>query len=156
MKKIFIISIISLLFEISLFGQNDFTSTYVDLGHQSAALYQPVNKTEKARTAVIVMHSHQDYMNFIANRELAKRGYTVLATIPGSEDTLESKILKIKACVDYLNSRDDINNIVLLGHSGGATVMTAYQYLAENGRDGLEGKLYQDYSSKIEIGRAHV
>lgn len=150
MKKIFVTTIISLLFEISLYAQNDFTASYIDLGRQSAVLYQPIDKTNRAQTAIIVMHSHQDYMNFIANSELAERGYTVLATTPGTDDTIESKVLKIKACIDYLRKRDDIKNIVLLGHSGGATIMSAYQYLAENGRDGLKGKFYQDYSSKID------
>ena len=125
MKKIVVTTLIALLFEISLFGQNNFTASYIDLGRQSAVLYQPVDKTKNAQTAIIVMHSHQDYMNFIANSELAERGYTVLATTPGTDDTIESKVLKIKACIDYLRQHDDIKNIILLGHSGGATVMSA-------------------------------
>ena len=96
------------------------------------------------------MHSHQDYLNFIANAELARRGYTVLATLPDQTELMENKLINIKNAVDYLRKREDINQVLLLGHSGGATVMTAYEYLAENGRNGLNGKLYQDYSSCID------
>lgn len=128
----------------------DYTAQYVDLGHQSAALYQPSSASENSKIGVIVMHSHQDYMNFIANSELASRGYTVLGSSVPSEDNLEPKMLAVKKCVEYLRDREDITTVVLLGHSGGATLMTAYQYLAENGRKGLEGKIYQDYSPAID------
>lgn len=128
----------------------DYSAQHVSLGHQSAALYRPTSPTESAKVGLVVMHSHQDYMNFIANPELAERGYTVLATPAPGGDNLESKVLAVKYCVEYLRNRGDIEKVVLLGHSGGATIMTAYEYIAENGRKGLEGKLYQDYSSAID------
>lgn len=131
-------------------SNTNFTTCYIDIGHQPAVIYQPADRSEKANIAIVVMHSHEDYLNFTANTELVKRGYTVIATLPGSVDIMENKLLKIKACIDYLHDRGDIRKIILLGHSGGATTMTAYQYLAENGREGLEGKLYQDYSDNID------
>lgn len=127
-----------------------YRTSYVDLGWQSAVLYEPVLKTVNSRIAVVVMHSHQDYMSFIANSELASRGFTVLATIPGGSDMIESKVLSVKSCVEYLRGSGDIDKVILLGHSGGATVMTAYACLAEQGRTALEGKIYQDYSSRID------
>jgi Protein of unknown function (DUF1749). len=126
-----------------------YTTTYVNLGRQSAVLYQPTVKSKKTAIGIIVMHSHEDYFNFPANSELSKRGYTVIATNPSSTNIIENKVLNIKACVDYLRNRGDIRKVILLGHSGGATVITAYQYLAEQGRDGLKGMLYQDYSDRI-------
>lgn len=150
MKKILSLLTAWLACLTTLQAQNNYTTTYVDLERQSGVLYQPVQKTKKAQVGIVVMHSHQDYLNFIANVELAKRGYTVLATLPEQTELLENKLLNIKKCVDFLRKREDINQILLLGHSGGATVMTAYEYLAENGRKGLEGKLYQDYSSRID------
>lgn len=150
MKKILLFFIICLTEMITLQAQNEYTATYVDLGRQSGVLYQPVQKTPKAGISIIVMHSHQDYLNFIANAELAKRGYTVLATIPDQTEVMENKLMNIKSAVEYLRKRENINQVLLLGHSGGATVMTAYEYLAENGRKGLENKLYQDYSSRID------
>ena len=130
-------------------AQTDYTARYINLGHQSAALYESTQKSEKSTVGIVVMHSHQDYMNFIANSELAKRGYTVIATNPGSSDLIENKVISIQACVDYLRNRGDIRKVILLGHSGGGTVMSAYQNLAENGRKALNDKLYQDYSDKI-------
>ena len=35
--------------------------------------------------------------------------------------------------MDYLRKYPGVKKIVLWGHSGGATVMTAYQDIAENG-----------------------
>ena len=127
-----------------------YTATYINTGRQSAVVYEPTVKTAKAGIAIVVMHSHADYMDFIANSELAGRGYTVVATAPTGSDLIETKVLCIKACVDYLRGRDDIRKIILLGHSGGATTMTAYGYLAEQGRAGLEGMIYQDYSERVD------
>ncbi len=150
MKKILLLIVTWLTSLTILLAQNAYTATYVNLGRQSGVIYQPVQKTPKAGIGIIVMHSHQDYLNFIANTELAKRGYTVLATLPDQTELMENKLLNIKNAVDYMRNRKDINQVLLLGHSGGATVTTAYEYLAENGRKGLEGKLYQDYSSRID------
>lgn len=150
MKKILLLFVSWLTSLTILQAQNAYTATYVNLGRQSGVIYQPVQKTQKAGIGIIVMHSHQDYLNFIANTELAKRGYTVLATLPDQTELMENKLLNIKNAVEYLRNRKDINQVLLLGHSGGATVMTAYEYLAENGRKGLEGKLYQDYSPRID------
>ncbi len=148
--KYIIVALIVLSYVSTPMHAADYTATYIDLGYQSAALYQPVEPLQNSKTGIVVMHSHQDYMNFIANSELAKRGYTVIATPAPAEDNMEPKLLAIKKCVDYLLNRNDIESVVLLGHSGGATVMTAYQYLAENGREGLKSKLYKDYSSAID------
>lgn len=150
MKKCILMTVMSLLALLPVAAQNDYTATCIDLGMQTAALYRPTIKTEKSEVAVVVMHSHQDYLNFIANGELAKRGYTVLATNPSETNMMEDKAMNIKACIDYLRKRDDIRKIILLGHSGGGTVISAYEYLAENGLKGLKGKLYQDYSAKVE------
>ncbi len=138
------------LFISTMARAQQYEAKYIDLGHQSAALYTPAQPSGKSRVGVVVMHSHQDYMGFIANGELARRGYTVLATAPRGADLIEAKAISIKACVDYLREQPDIDKVVLLGHSGGGTVISAYEYLAEQGRKGLEGKLYQDYSDRID------
>ena len=127
-----------------------FTARYVNANRQSAVVYEPNVKTDKTGIAIVVMHSHADYTNFIANTELVNRGYTVMATAPTGSDSIETKVLCIKACVDYLRERGDIRKVILLGHSGGATTMTAYGYLAEQGRAGLEGMIYQDYSERMD------
>ena len=118
-----------------------YSAEYVNLGHQSAVVYQPTTKTTKTGIGVVVMHSDEDYMGFLPNPELAKRGYTVIATAPKEGKLISEKLLNIKACVEYLRQQPDIKKVILLGHSGGATVMTAYQLVAEKGKEAFEGKL---------------
>lgn len=133
----------------SAYAAEAYKTDYVDLSRQSAVLYRPVTTTEKAGVGIVVMHSNDDYLNFPANAELSKRGYTVLATIPSAGSDMEPKLLNIKAAVEYLRKMPGIKKVILLGHSGGATTMTAYQYLAEKGLGGLKGKIFTDYSDKV-------
>ena len=126
-----------------------YSAEYVNIGHQSAVVYRPTAKTSKAGIGIVVMHSDEDYMGFLLNPELAKRGYTVIATAPKAGKLISEKLLNIKACVEYLRKMPDIKKVILLGHSGGATVMTAYQLIAEQGKAAFEGKLYNDWSEKL-------
>ena len=126
----------------------EFSTEYVPMGRQSSVIYSP--KEQSSGIGIVVMHSDMDYMNFKTNIELSERGHVVIATRPPSTHNLEEKLIYIKNCVDYLRKRDDVKKIVLLGHSGGATTMTAYQLLAENGRDALDDKIYKDYTSAID------
>ena len=117
-----------------------YSARYVNLGHQSAVVYQPTMKSVKTGVGIVVMHSDEDYMGFLPNPELSKRGYTVIATVPTQSKVISEKLLNIKACVKYLRNQPDIKKVILLGHSGGATVMTAYQLVAEKGKAAFEGK----------------
>lgn len=126
-----------------------YSGVYVNLGHQSAVVYQPTTKTTRTGIGVVVMHSDEDYMGFLPNPELAKRGYTVIATAPKEGKVISEKLLNIKACVEYLRQQPDIKKVILLGHSGGATVMTAYQLVAEKGKAAFDGKLYNDWSEQL-------
>jgi pimeloyl-ACP methyl ester carboxylesterase len=148
MKKYIVLLLLSMM---TLTGNaQGYTAEYVDLGQQTGVIYRPASSTAKAAVAIVVMHSHEDYLGFIANGELAKRGYTVLATVPSRTDLIEEKVLNIAKAVNYLKQQPGIRKVVLLGHSGGATVITAYEDLAENGRKALDGKLYTDYSHRID------
>lgn len=126
-----------------------YTTHYVSLGHQHALLYKPAVASKKNSVGVVVMHSNDNYIGFTANPELAKRGYTVIATIPSEGDVMDEKLLDIKHCVEYLRQQPGIKKVLLLGHSGGATVMTAYQLLAEQGTGVLRNKLYNDYKADL-------
>ena len=126
-----------------------YSARYVSLGHQSATVYQPTEKSAKTGIGVVVMHSDEDYMGFLPNPELSKRGYTVIATVPTHGKVISEKLLNIKACVEYLRHQPDIRKVILLGHSGGATVMTAYQLVAEKGKAAFEGKLYNDWNERL-------
>lgn len=105
-----------------------------------SVLYEPVAAGEKSRLAVLVMHSDADYLSFAMGPELAKKGYRVLcANTADRLNSLQRKALDLKLAVEYLRGRPDIDTVVLMGHSGGGTLMSAYQNAAENGVSALRG-----------------
>lgn len=128
---------------------NGYTTHYVKLDRKTSLLYKPATVSEKNAIGVVVMHSNDDYLGFPANSELSKRGYTVLATVPAEGDIMDEKLLNIKRAVEYLRNLPGIKKVLLLGHSGGATVMTAYQMLAEQGADVLKSKVFSDYNADL-------
>ena len=102
------------------------------------------------------MHSDEDYLLWPTGPELAKRGYTVLnANVMNKEGIIFSQIDKmqsVKAAVEYLRSLPQVEKIILMGHSGGGTLMSAYQAVAENGPQVFQGpeKIFP-YSSNEEL-----
>jgi hypothetical protein len=61
-------------------GEYQYTTTFVSLASGvPSLLYQPIGTTPTSHIGVFVMHSGGDYLQFLGARELAKRGYTVLA-----------------------------------------------------------------------------
>ena len=100
-------------------------------------LYEPITPDPKQCAAVLVMHSDEDYLSFPTGPELAKRGYTALcANVAAKEGIVYTQIQKmknVKAAVNFLRSCPGIQKIILMGHSGGGTLMSAYQAVAENG-----------------------
>lgn len=131
--------------------------TFVKLGrHQRGILYEPVIRTEKSSTAVVIVHSDDDYSTRPVGGELAKRGYTAFCgAVSERSDTLDKKLLDIKHIVEFLRGFPDIDKVVLMGHSGGATLMTAYQAAAENGISVFRGEhLLISCSLKEELPQA--
>ena len=108
--------------------------TYFKLGRTPCMLYEPADAFDRNRIAVISMHSDQDYLSFNAGPELAKRGFTsICANVSSSDLPLEKKLLEVKAVCESARQNSGARAVVLLGHSGGATLMSAYQDAAENG-----------------------
>ena len=110
--------------------------TYVKLAgwlnHQRGILYEPVTPCEKSEIAIINVHSDSDYTDFNISAEMAKRGYRSFGgQVVGN--TLDEKLLDIKHIVDFLRAIPGVKKVILMGHSGGATLMSAYQNAAENG-----------------------
>ncbi|MGN0657116.1 MAG: alpha/beta hydrolase [Ruminiclostridium sp.] len=88
----------------------------------------------KSKLGVIVMHSDSDYSAFPMCREMAKRGYTVLGSHVRAESvTLDEKLLDVHTAVSFMRNYPEIEKIILMGHSGGATLLSAYKAIAENG-----------------------
>lgn len=127
--------------------QNTYFSIAQNLG---GVLYEPISKTPFRHIGIVLMHSDSDYYGFVPAPALAKRGFTVLASkVQTSCEPLDQKLLDLKKVVDFLKAMPQIDKIILLGHSGGATLMTAYQCVAENGE-----AIFQDDKKIIKL--SHV
>lgn len=112
-------------------------SQYLRLGRNPAVLYE--NRTAQKSIGVVVMHADSDYLAFSAGIELADRGYSVVCTRAEASEPLFMKFMAVKAAIEHLRGLGYIEKVVLFGHSGGATLMTAYQNVAENGGDNFRG-----------------
>ena len=113
---------------------------YIRMGREmDGVLYTP--KGSVRDTAVVVIHSDADYLNFTAGPNLARRGFlTLCANVERPADPLEQRLPSVKLAVETVKAQPGIRQVILLGHSGGATLMSCYQAVAENGpaifRDG--------------------
>ncbi len=110
--------------------------TYVMLSgwlkHQRGILYEPVTPCEKCKIAIINVHSDDDYTLFPIAAEMAKRGYRSFGG-QVSGNTLDEKLLDVKRIIEFLRGCPGVEKVILMGHSGGATLMSAYQRVAEQG-----------------------
>ncbi|WP_221774098.1 DUF1749 domain-containing protein [Novosphingobium flavum] len=116
-------------------------TTFVHLAQGvPAVLYEPVKRSPKNAIAVLSMHSNGDYLEHSSCTELSKRGYRVLCANNSQsksgafeEGTLDRSLTEAKLAVEYLRKVPGVKTVVLFGHSGGATLMSAYQMIAEGG-----------------------
>ena len=103
-------------------------------GKLRCILYEPVTPVEESKVGVVIIHSDGDYSTFNIGPELAKRGYrTLCGQVANAASTLDQKMLDIKHAVQCLKAVPGVEKVVLMGHSGGATLMSAYQSAAEKG-----------------------
>lgn len=122
-------------------------NTFVHLGPGvPGVLYEPATPGAKSQIRVFVMHSGVDYLEFSACTELSKRGYRVLCANNtsskngGADDTsIDRMLMDVKLGVAWLRRYPGIQKVVLFGHSGGGGMMSAYQYIAENGLMACQG-----------------
>lgn len=115
--------------------------------------------------AVFVMHAESDYLSFAPCTELQARGYTVFCAntgsgkFPGETDSdFESLMISTATGMTYLrqNLTDEVDTVVLFGHSGGGCMMSAYQNIAENGQSSCNGseKIYPCSSAMADLPAA--
>ncbi|MHB8286026.1 MAG: alpha/beta hydrolase family protein [Caulobacteraceae bacterium] len=122
-------------------------TTFVPLAHGvPGVLYEPTQRGPHSQIAVLIMHSSADYLTFSGCLELSRRGYTVLCANNTTDKSqtfndglLNDVLLQVKLGVQYLRAYSGVRKVVLLGHSGGGTVMSAYQDIAENGVKACQG-----------------
>lgn len=98
------------------------------------ALYKPDKKADNSKIAILAMHPEADYLSFDLCIELAKRGFIAAGANCG-RGGLNNKLMSIKYAVDFLRKYPGVRTLVLLGHSGGGSLLSCYQYIAENGTD---------------------
>jgi pimeloyl-ACP methyl ester carboxylesterase len=97
-------------------------------------LYEPVETGDKSSICVVAIHCEADYLDHTIGPGLAKRGYRVLCANTHSEEAdFPEKIKDVANAVEFVRTMPEVKKIVLMGHSGGATLMSAYQAIAENG-----------------------
>ncbi len=98
------------------------------------AYWTPAGKRPK--TAFIASHYNGDFTDHYLGAVMAERGYGFLGwntRFRGAEDLflLESALIDIGAGVSWLR-RQGVEQIILLGNSGGGSLMAAYQAEAQN------------------------
>jgi len=99
-------------------------------------LYTP--DSGEPHVAVLLIHRVNNYLGHIAARELARRGFLVLAMNSRFDNNEASVIweaiaLDVKEGVEFLRKRPGIRKVVLFGHSGGGPTLSFYQAVAEKG-----------------------
>lgn len=110
-------------------------------------IHHPLDAKDLKPVTIVMMHSDDAYYGFVPGPELAKRGYTVVAgAVRRSEETFDEKIRDLGRAVAYAKMNRPDDTLVLLGHSGGASLISAYQAIAENGEE-----IFQDESRIIRL-----
>lgn len=118
----------------------DETLLALDRGRHLAMLYRPAEAGRRSGVAVILMHCDQNYMTLGMGPALAAKGFTVLAADAWIGGEIDRKIEHLGRLVRFIKDQPGIQRVVLMGHSGGATLMTAYQAIAEKGVDVFRGE----------------
>jgi hypothetical protein len=127
---------------------------YIPLGGGvKAVLYRPDNNPN-VKVGVIVIHRTSNYLQHAACTQLSSRGLMVLcmnSRFDNNEALVDWELIAqdVKRGVDYLKNTQQINFVVLFGHSGGGPTTTYYQAVAEKGPSYCQGpnKLTQCDSS---------
>jgi pimeloyl-ACP methyl ester carboxylesterase len=120
---------------------SEIVSRYVPLASGvPGVLYEPAAPGPKSAIGIFLMHSGADYLNHSACTQMSQRGYRVLCANNSNgkggtfeDGQLDRVLTEAKLGVAYLRSLPGLTKVMLLGHSGGATVMSAYQMIAEGG-----------------------
>src|SRR5262245_17032451 len=110
---------------------------YQRLGQTDTALYRP-DSGPAPHIGIVVMHRESAYINNIACRQFAARGFMVLcmnSRFINNESTVawESIPLDVASGVNHLKNVQHMDKVVLYGNSGGGVTMSFYQAVAENG-----------------------
>jgi hypothetical protein len=111
---------------------------FVALGRVSAALYKPAAAGPQSHIAFLIAHRTGNNLNNNACHELVRRGFVVVCfntRFINNETAVrwEETPLDVKAAVDFARTVPGVTKVILLGHSGGSSLMGFYQAVAEKG-----------------------
>lgn len=105
-----------------------------------SVLYEPEAQSEKSAVLILIMHSDISYLDFEFGAQIAAWGYRALcANVSSGDAPLDQKLLDVGECVRFAKALPGVKTLVLLGHSGGASLLSAYQSIAENGPQIFQG-----------------
>lgn len=105
-----------------------------------SVLYEPDSESPKASICILIMHSDISYLDFEFGQQIAAWGYRALcANVSSGDAPWDHKIMDVGECVKFARALPGVKTLVLLGHSGGASLMSAYQSIAENGPQIFQG-----------------
>lgn len=116
------------------------SSKFLSAGRMDCLLYENRDVTKRKPIGIVVMHSDSNYLDFSAGIEFAERGFTVLSVNVEGDGDLGMKLGGLADCVKTLRKQSAVEKVVLFGHSGGATLMSCYQAVAENGIEFFQGE----------------
>ncbi len=104
----------------------------------TGVMYEPLMPCRRSQIAVIIQHP-SDFTTHNMGGELAKRGYRTYCSSGCSQgETLDLTIQKLSKVVGFLREIPGITKVLVMGHSGGSGLMTAFQRAAENGQKSLK------------------
>ncbi len=131
------LTVCSLALAASVFAQSNPAYIPFTPGTVKGALYKP-DSGPAPHVAVLLIHRTSNFLAHPATRELAKRGFMVLAMNPRSDNNeaavdFEANALDLKSGIEFLRRQPGIAKVVLFGHSGGGPASSFYQAVAENG-----------------------
>ncbi len=82
-------------------------------GNNKCILYEPVDRDERAKVGILLMHE-ADYGFFAMARGLAERGFITLGGSAGQRTSLEKQMLAVRDAVLFLKAFPGIEHVVLM------------------------------------------
>lgn len=135
---LFELALLPLVFVDSLYSQREpevrqevVVLTTEDGEHPRGVYYTLAGRQPK--TAVLMMHPRNDSGTHFLLEPLTKQGFAVMGMVsrnPGRSSVHEELLLDVAAGVKFLKSRG-AQHVILIGHSGGGSLMAFYQAQAE-------------------------
>lgn len=135
---LFELALLPLVFVDSLYSQREpevrqevVVLTTEDGEHPRGVYYTLAGRQPK--TAVLIMHPRNDSGTHFLLEPLTKQGFAAMGMVsrnPGRSSVHEELLLDVAAGVKFLKSRG-AQHVILIGHSGGGSLMAFYQAQAE-------------------------